>query len=323
MERPKISIIIPIYNAGKFIDRCFDSILNQTLQDFEIIAVNDASQDTSLEILQKYTSDSRIVLVDKKENEGPMKARESGYKIAKGDFFMFADGDDYMPEDAFEVLYNEIMKRRGDVVIGDIAYCPLRGEQVLYSNALPYGSDKSGIWKALLNKKLRHNLCGRIYNRRLFDEYEYSCYMNQNHGEDMILFYELMNHASGVYCIDYVAYYYCQNVMSSTQKRMSDKALKQYLFAAQWWGDFLLNVGADHEIVNKDALDTASYLLQHNYDVKIVLEKFPNFASLTSWKSIRSYFSIGKTVHLCALLHCCLYRYLIYNLVLIKRMFKI
>ena len=92
---PTISIIMPVYNAEKWLPRCFDSILAQDIKDFEVIAVNDCSTDNSLNIIEKYCDkDKRFVCINKHQNEGADKAREDGLLRANGDFILFMDSDD-------------------------------------------------------------------------------------------------------------------------------------------------------------------------------------------------------------------------------------
>ena len=96
----KISVIIPVYNGEKYIQRCVDSVLNQTYSDIEIIVINDGSTDNTENILKSY---SNIVLINK-ENEGVSKARNTGLSLAKGDYVYFCDADDYLEKNAFEIL---------------------------------------------------------------------------------------------------------------------------------------------------------------------------------------------------------------------------
>ena len=116
--KPKISVIIPVYNAETYLLECLDSIVNQTLKDIEIICVNDGSTDNSLSILKEYASkDNRIKIIDK-ENEGQGYARKIGLDNATGEYILFCDNDDYYSElTAFEELYNYIEKVKVDVVI--------------------------------------------------------------------------------------------------------------------------------------------------------------------------------------------------------------
>lgn len=95
----KISIIIPVFNAESYIERCINSILIQTYQNWELILVNDGSTDTSLQLCKKYHNiDNRIIVIDK-VNEGVSKARNLGIKIAKGEYITFIDADDYVEKD--------------------------------------------------------------------------------------------------------------------------------------------------------------------------------------------------------------------------------
>ena len=91
-----LSVIIPCYNCQNTIEKCINSILEQTIIDFEIIAVNDGSKDSTLSILKKMSErDKRIVVIDK-ENSGPSSARNTGLDIAQGEYIGFVDSDDYI-----------------------------------------------------------------------------------------------------------------------------------------------------------------------------------------------------------------------------------
>lgn len=103
----KISVIVPVYNVERYLRECLDSIIGQTLEDIEIIAINDGSPDNSLEILREYEKkDNRVKVIDKK-NEGVGKARNDGINAATGEFIAFMDSDDYYPsKNVLETLYN-------------------------------------------------------------------------------------------------------------------------------------------------------------------------------------------------------------------------
>ena len=120
MQEVKVSIIIPVYNTEKFLERCLNSVLNQTLRDIEIIVVNDGSKDNSLEIIKRFIQiDDRIILIDK-ENEGLTKTRNRGLEIASGKYIYNLDSDDYLEEDTmFEELYNKCEKDNLDMVVFD------------------------------------------------------------------------------------------------------------------------------------------------------------------------------------------------------------
>ena len=103
----KVSVIIPVYNAEKYLKKCLDSVINQTLPDIEIICVNDCSKDSSLNILKEYSlKDERIKIIDCEQNGGESVARNIGIDNASGDYLAFVDNDDVIDLDFFEKLYN-------------------------------------------------------------------------------------------------------------------------------------------------------------------------------------------------------------------------
>lgn len=114
----KVSVIVPIYNVEKYLKKCLDSIINQTLKEIEIILVNDGSTDGSSLILEEYKrKDNRIILINK-INGGQGSARNEGIKIAKGEYIGFVDSDDWISLDMYEKLYEEAEENIDLVVCG-------------------------------------------------------------------------------------------------------------------------------------------------------------------------------------------------------------
>lgn len=119
MNHPLISIVVPIYNSEKYLERCILSLINQTLKDIEIILVNDASPDNSMEIVGKYAAlDSRIVVIDSKVNI--VASRNLGIKAAKANYLGFVDADDWVEPEMYEELYNATQNETIDVVAADV-----------------------------------------------------------------------------------------------------------------------------------------------------------------------------------------------------------
>lgn len=112
-----ISIIIPAYNAEKYISKCLDSLINQTYKNLEIIVVNDGSTDNTLKILEKYASDDNRIKVLNQKNSGASQARNNALKIFSGDYLMFADADDWLDENTCESALNELIENNVDVVM--------------------------------------------------------------------------------------------------------------------------------------------------------------------------------------------------------------
>jgi len=120
MKNPKLSIIVPVYNVEQYLERCLNSILSSTFQDFELIIINDGSKDKSediiLEFINKYKD--KIVYISK-ENEGVSIARNTGIEKARGEYITFIDSDDYIDHNMFKKMINKIEQDNFDVVVCD------------------------------------------------------------------------------------------------------------------------------------------------------------------------------------------------------------
>ncbi|MFC7062333.1 glycosyltransferase [Halobacillus seohaensis] len=116
VHNPKVSIIVPIYNAELYLNKCLDSLVNQTFEDIEIICINDGSVDGSKEIMVEYSNrDNRIKICEQK-NSGVSAARNNGIDVAKGKYVMFVDSDDWIDEKMCEITFNIAEEERADVV---------------------------------------------------------------------------------------------------------------------------------------------------------------------------------------------------------------
>lgn len=117
-KNKKLSIIVPCYKVEKYLPRCLDSLVNQTLKDIEIICINDGSPDNCLKILKEYKKKykDKIVIIDK-ENEGVWKGRKDGVKKATGEYIGFVDSDDYVALDYAKKLYDNAKKNKADISV--------------------------------------------------------------------------------------------------------------------------------------------------------------------------------------------------------------
>ena len=115
-QKPLISVIIAIYNPGKHLRKCLDSIVNQTYKNLEIILVDDGSTDSSLSVCKEYAEKDNRIIVHHKENSGVSSTRNEGIKLAHGDYFSFIDSDDYLELDAYEYMIELMEKHNVDAV---------------------------------------------------------------------------------------------------------------------------------------------------------------------------------------------------------------
>lgn len=120
---PKVSVIVPIYNVEKYLEKCINSLLSQTLEDIQIILVNDGSKDNSGNIAKEYEKNNKDkVIYVEKENGGLSDARNYGLKYATGDFVAFLDSDDYIEKNAYEEMYNKAIEENADYVECDFIW---------------------------------------------------------------------------------------------------------------------------------------------------------------------------------------------------------
>jgi glycosyltransferase involved in cell wall biosynthesis len=166
---PKISVIIPVYNTEQFLRECLDSVLNQTFTDFEVICINDASTDRSLEILREYAAkDKRIRILYHGKNIGMAAARNTGLDAATGEYIAFCDSDDYIHPDMFKIMYTEIRRNNCELVIcqtrqvkkNDIVTFSKKTSyetnifQESFINVLCYKSHFSVVWDKLYKRSI-------------------------------------------------------------------------------------------------------------------------------------------------------------------------
>lgn len=137
-KTPKISILVPCYNVEKYVGQCLDSIVNQTLKDIEIIAINDGSTDSTLDIIKSYADkDERIKIIDK-QNEGYGKSMNRGLDAATGEYIGVVESDDWADKNMFQDLVEIADKYKVDVVKSDFyEYTTMNGEKNVKFNALP------------------------------------------------------------------------------------------------------------------------------------------------------------------------------------------
>ena len=160
----KVSVIVPVYNVEDYLEKCLDSLVNQTLKDIEIIVINDGSPDNSQKIIDKYAKKYKNIEAFTKENGGLSDARNFGIKKAKGEYIAFLDSDDYVLEDMYEKMYKKAKSGNFDMVVCDLNYIYEDKEVRASSNI---HEDTTNIKKVMLN--LYPAAWNKIFKRKLFD----------------------------------------------------------------------------------------------------------------------------------------------------------
>lgn len=207
-----ISIIIPVYNAGKYINRCIKSIVNQSYQELEIIVVNDGSTDNSLSICETLAMQDNRIKVISQNNGGVSKARNTGIRLAKGEYVMFIDSDDYMLPDMCKTMLDVLYSKQADCVICGIQepegglWCPQRN--IDYSTLADFKRDfiyqlNTELLSPCWNKIFKRQLITNLFNEEI------------SFGEDLIFDLEYLNNCTRLSFITIPLVYHEKQVAGS------------------------------------------------------------------------------------------------------------
>lgn len=176
MTMPKISVIIPVYNAEKYISSCIESIIKQTMDDIEIICINDGSNDNSSEVLSEYSrKDTRIRIITQM-NKGRASARNVGIAYASAPYVMFCDADDSYHPEMCDKLYKEIVKIHADVATCEIEVVYYANHELKESDnnyySLKFNTPSNDMCKIINNIDL--SVCNKIFKLSLINKYNIS-----------------------------------------------------------------------------------------------------------------------------------------------------
>ena len=220
---PKISIIIPIYNAENYLKRCLNSVINQTLKDIEIICINDCSKDNSLEILKKYSKkDNRIKIINLKENKGESKARNIGLDNTNSEYIAFLDNDDEIDLDFYEKLYNKAIKTNSDIVKAGV-------DIINYDKK--HQKDNLNELIKQNNSKLyfTHYWWSAIYKSSLIKENNIKFLEKYEIGEDILFLNQAILNCKKLEIIDNTYYHYHKRENSTDSKILNYEKIKSII----------------------------------------------------------------------------------------------
>lgn len=249
----KVSVIVPIYNAEKKLHKCLNSILKQTYKDFELILVNDGSTDRSFQICKDYEKkDSRVIVINQ-SNQGCIAARRRGLNIAKSNYVMFVDADDWIDKRTIELLHIESTKSNTDIVVcnsykvfGDKAIIKTKNESKYFSEDKFYceGEIKKDLVTAYLHgHPFPANLVAKLYKRELLLNCGNYLDCITFFGEDLYYNLEMFLKAKKVKVINLPLYYY--RAGGNTSRFMS------YLF-----DDMVNGYEIQKQVINQHFIDT-------------------------------------------------------------------
>lgn len=218
---PSVSIIVPVYNASATLCRCIDSILAQTFTDFELLLINDGSQDNSGAICDDYAAKDARVRVFHKENGGVSSARNLGLENAKGGWITFVDSDDWVANDYIENLYIPV-GTGGNLIISFATLVYNNGELQIPSNASLL-LEKNHFQSLFVDYNLHiyTSPWGKLYNRSIIDRNKMRFCEDMHIGEDLFFLYSYMLVVEKIYLTSYSGYYYCFELADTLTKRVN------------------------------------------------------------------------------------------------------
>ena len=223
---PLVSVIVPCYNAARFLRKCLKSILRQTFTDIEVIAVNDGSTDDTLAVLQEFErKDSRIRIIDQ-GNQGPSQARMTGVRVATADYIVFVDSDDFIAGDYVATLYHVITTNQVDIVACNGNYnirrWPWRHTKAVKPISITGRPIRGNDLKDFLINFFGHHFSivvvwAHIYRKSLFENATNQISFLVE--EDAMFNAQLYHAATSVLVIDYQGYYYRPGGFTSDHTR--------------------------------------------------------------------------------------------------------
>ena len=290
--QPKVSVIVPIYKAERTIERCAESLLEQTLKELEFIFINDCTPDKSMILLrktiEKYPKRKKQVrIIDLKKNQGIANVRRIGIKHAKGDYIIHCDSDDYIEENAYEEMYNFAQKGNYDIVITNnyihskksislyIGVNDTEKTQLIQDYLL--ANKSAHLWSILVNREITHNDIIMYPKGQMLEDlcliiqYVYISrkigYLNQSYYH-----YQRNNNS-----LSYVSKNLEQVIKQCQESEMNHNIIKEFMLKVNYYSRI------KHELV------FSMYLMKNN-----LLPFLKDYMSCNIW--ITSYHSINKKI---------------------------
>lgn len=242
---PKVSIIVPVYKAEKYLNRCIDSILAQTFTDWELLLIDDGSPDRSGDICDEYAKKDTRIRVFHKKNGGVSSARNLGLDYVQGEYVTFVDSDDWLLEKTLTLCSSNFGKY--EIVRFSMVFI----ESLVGDNkrkiVLPLSESKNAIMQRILKRNSLLGVCGGIYKRDLFSNQSIRFDPKLVMAEDWLVLCQLVNHCHSI--IDLPDVCYCYNVMNeeSCSNNPSVEKVEQCMIALE---NIISSIGISRLYIN-------------------------------------------------------------------------
>lgn len=263
MKTPIISIILPVYNAQNTISRTIDSVIMQTMPNWELLIIDDGSTDSSLKICNNYAlKDSRIRTFHK-ENEGVAMARQMGVEYALGDYSIHLDADDWIDPNMLEDLYKKVTETQSDLIITDF-YTYSNGVNS-YCTQTPTSLKAKNILYEMLNGKIFGSLWNKLLRHQLYKKYNLKFFKGIDFCEDLLILCQLLQQDSNlkIAYLDKAYYHYYKNPNSITNS-FTRKSYEIRLSFLSKLENILNKEGPDKEIIKQTSFNIFTEGFIHN-----------------------------------------------------------
>ena len=215
---PKISVIVPVYNAEKFVGKCIESVQAQSYIDWQMILIDDGSKDKSLEVCQRYADTDNRISVIHQENAGAGAARNTGLAKAVGDYVVFIDSDDYVDKDYFALL----AKHKEDVVFIDVQAVGEDGKVVRDEFLSVYKNlSKDDFMRSQMTGKINWGGVRKVVKREILERNNIK-YTDHKVGEEALFTYSSVFYSKSISFIEKPVYFYIQRDDSLSHTKMDD-----------------------------------------------------------------------------------------------------
>ena len=267
-----VSVIIPVYNVEKYIDKCLESVVNQTYKNLEIIVINDGSTDESEEVIKKYLNKHSNIKYIYQENKGVSSARNAALTYANGKYVMFIDSDDYIDKYTIEKMYFNAEKYDSDMVVcGHVRFYDdiSRKEIFNYYNYQDRLFDRNKVFNLMLELKVKGYLCDKLFKRESLINNNFVLEPNR-YIEDWFPVIKYVSKCDNISFVGEPLYYYRQR-SSSALHTIKPKLLEDYVYAVNNIQKFIETCELIYNKESKQVFDCETYysILRYFYIINI------------------------------------------------------
>ncbi|HLP05773.1 MAG TPA: glycosyltransferase family 2 protein [Paludibacter sp.] len=264
---PKVSILVPVYKASAFIEKCATSLFNQTFADIEYVFVNDATPDDSIgklqEIIERYPNrKNNTRIINHQTNRGSAASKSSAIEAANGDYISFVDSDDYIDAEMIEAMYNKALKENADVVVCNMII-EFENNSVVF-NDLIFDKPEDNFLNMILHDKTSSSMCNKLIKSPLYKQPDCKIPENLNYCEDWHIMTRIYYFSNKIVKTDRAFYHYIQYNSGSITKTINRMHFENIMLFWKLFDDFIKEqniVGKYQQLIELPKLQSKVRLL--------------------------------------------------------------